>query len=113
MKVVKSILLGAAALALAAGSAFAAEDKKDPGFNALDKNNDGSISRTEAKGNPDLAKKFKEADKNGDGKLSRTEYLTVMTKKDLGTLKDKVTGGDKDKTSAAGSTAKPQEKPAK
>lgn len=86
--------LVAAALALAVGSVRAEDkigkDANDPGFNALDKDNDGYISRAEAMGNTNLAKKFKEADKNGDGKLSRTEYLTVMTKQDARTAKRRV-----------------------
>jgi len=37
--------------------------------------------------------------------LSRTEYLTVMTKKDLGKVKDKVAGSkDKDRNAATGSS---------
>src|ERR1051325_1069709 len=59
--------LVAAALALAVGGTYAEDkvgkDKNDPGFHALDKNKDGYISREEAKGNPALAAKFKEADK--------------------------------------------------
>ena len=96
MKLLKSMIVGAAALAVAAGSAYAqtkAKDGKkdsDPGFNVLDKDNDGAISQSEAAGNPELAKKFKEADKDGDGKLSRTEYLAVMTKSDARKAKDKV-----------------------
>lgn len=104
MKPFKTILL-ASALTLAAGSAFAEKAKADPGFNALDKNNDGWLTRTEAAKNPYLAKNFKAADKDGDGKLSRTEYLEVMTKKDLSSAKEKVTGH---KSAATGSS-----KPAK
>lgn len=107
MKVVKPLLIGASALALAVGYAFADKPANDPGFNKLDKNNDGYLSRTEAAKNPYLAKHFKEADKDGDGKLSRTEYLAVMTKKDLKTAKEKVTG-HKDQNAATGSS-----KPAK
>jgi Ca2+-binding EF-hand superfamily protein len=105
MKFAKAFLLGASALALGMGSAYAADKAKndDPGFNKLDKNNDGYLSRTEAAKNPYLAKRFKQADRNGDGKLSRTEYLTVMTKKDLGTAKNKVTG-NKDRSAATGSS---------
>jgi Ca2+-binding EF-hand superfamily protein len=102
----------AAALALAVGAAYAEDkigkDKNDPGFHALDKNKDGYISRAEAKGNPTLAGKFKEADKNGDGKLSRTEYLTAMTKQDATTAKNKAENAmdrNKDKRDAStGST---------
>jgi Ca2+-binding EF-hand superfamily protein len=93
MKLTRTLVI-ATGLALAAGSALADTDKSktDPGFNALDKNNDGYLTRTESARNPDLVKNFKTADKNGDGKLSRSEYLAVMTKKDLNTAKEKVTG---------------------
>jgi Ca2+-binding EF-hand superfamily protein len=108
-----SFFLVAAALALAVGASYAEDkvgkDAKDPGFNVLDKNNDGYISRTEAAGNPELAKKFKQADKNGDGKLSRTEYLAVMTKQDATTAKNKIKRAvdpDDKKPSGAGSTTK-------
>ena len=105
----------AAALALAVGAGYAADEhigkdksKNDPGFNALDKNHDGYLSRTEAAANPALAKKFKEADKNGDGKLSRAEYLAVKGKKDLNTAKEKVSKAlDKDKDTAASGSTKP------
>lgn len=107
--------LVAAALAIAVGSAYAEDkigkDEKDPGFNALDKNNDGWISRAEAKGNPQLAKKFKQADKNADGKLSRTEYLATMTAQDVGTAKQKVANAmdrkSDERRAASGSTAAP------
>jgi EF hand len=107
MRVAKPLLIGAIAAALGVGYAFAGKPAHDPGFNALDKNNDGYLSRTEAAKNPYLAKNFKKADKDGDGKLSRTEYLTAMTKKDLRTAKEKVTG-NKDQHAATGSS-----KPAK
>ena len=92
MRVAKPLVIGASALALAVGYAFADKPANDPGFNALDKNNDGYLSRTEAAKNPELRKHFKQADTNGDGKLSRTEYLAVMTKKDLHSAKEKITG---------------------
>ena len=107
-----TLLLGAVSAALAFGTAYGASNKdKDPGFNALDKDNNGYLSRTEAAGNPELLKKFKQADKNGDGKLSRTEYLTVMAKKDFNSVKQKVSGllhKDKGGSSSTGSSkAKP------
>ena len=109
MRVAKPLLIGASALTLAVGYAFADKPAKDPGFNTLDKNNDGYLTRTEAAANPFLAKNFKRADKDGDGKLSRTEYLSVMTKRDLRTAKEKVTGHkDQDGNAATGGT-----KPAK
>jgi len=102
MNIVKPLLI-ASALALAAGPAFAEKSKDDPGFNKLDRNNDGWLSRTEAAKNSYLRKNFKAADKDGDGKLSRTEYLQIMTKKDVSALKNKVTG-DKDRNAATGSS---------
>lgn len=112
MKFARTLLIAGSATALAFGSALAADQQAkakndDPGFNNLDKNHDGSLSRSEAAGNPYLAKRFKQADRNGDGKLSRTEYLTVMTKKDLSTLKEKVSGGKKQ--SATGGTQSKKE----
>jgi Ca2+-binding EF-hand superfamily protein len=110
MQLAKVMLVGISAFALGTG-ALAADKaksdkaKSDPGFNKLDANNDGYLSRTEAAKNPYLVKHFKEADKNADGKLSRTEYLTVMTKKDLKGVKDKVAGNkDKDRSAATGSS---------
>ncbi|TMG81301.1 MAG: hypothetical protein E6H77_01035 [Betaproteobacteria bacterium] len=114
MRLAQSLFfLVAAALALAVGAAYAddkvGKDQNDPGFHALDKNKDGYISRAEAKGNPTLSKKFKEADKNGDGKLSRAEYLAAMTKQDASTAKNKVENAierNKDKRDAGtGSTS--------
>ena len=105
--------LVAAALALAVGAAYAEDkigkDANDPGFHALDKNKDGYISPDEAKANPELYKKFKQADKNGDGKLSRFEYLEAMTKQDATTAKNKIErtiDPDEKKQSGAGSTTK-------
>jgi Ca2+-binding EF-hand superfamily protein len=83
-------IVSATALALAAAPAISADKDNDPGFNKLDKNNDGYITPAEAKANPHLAKNFKQADKNTDGKLNRAEYLWVMTKKDVGTATSKV-----------------------
>src|SRR5690349_11597110 len=127
MKLAQTLFfLVAAALALAVGSVNAADtaknkttspagdkigtDKNDPGFNVLDKNHDGYISRTEAAGNPALAKKFKDADRNNDGKLSRTEYLMTMTAQDASTAKKKVENAmdrhDDKKSSAGGTSSK-------
>ncbi|HTM62165.1 MAG TPA: EF-hand domain-containing protein [Burkholderiales bacterium] len=102
MKIVKPLLI-ASAIALAAGQAFAEKAKDDPGFNKLDRNNDGWLSRSEAMKNSYLRKNFKAADKDHDGKLSRTEYLEAMTKKDMASLKNKVTG-NKEQNAATGSS---------
>jgi Ca2+-binding EF-hand superfamily protein len=113
MKLAKSVMVGAAALALAVGSAYAADNKTarsdpEPGFNKLDKNNDGHLTRAEAAADKDLAKRFKEADRDGDGKLSRTEYLTVKAKKDANTAKEKV-GNAVDKVKEKNAEAKAKE----
>jgi len=115
MRLAQSLFfLVAAALAVAVGTAKAEDkigkDKNDPGFNALDKNNDGYISHAEALGNPNLSKNFKKADKNGDGKLSRSEYLTQATKQDAKTAERKVDNAvdkhqDKNRSAATGSSA--------
>lgn len=112
MRLAQSLFfLVAAALAVAVGTAKAEDkigkDEKDPGFNALDKNNDGYISRAEALANPNLSKNFKQADKNGDGKLSRAEYLEAMTAQDLSTAKKKVEHAvdHKDNKAASGSSS--------
>jgi Ca2+-binding EF-hand superfamily protein len=42
-------------------------------FKALDANNDGSISRDEAKSSDALSRRFNELDLNRDGKLSESE----------------------------------------
>jgi hypothetical protein len=92
MKFSKSVLV-ASAMALACGMAYAKDDKDEhKGFNDMDKNADGFITREEAKGNTELLGKWKEADSNNDGKLSRAEYLKLMAKKDATTVKDKVVG---------------------
>lgn len=105
MKVTRTLLIAGSTIALAVGSVFAADKQAktdDPGFNKLDRDADGQLSRAEAARNPYLVKRFKEADKDGDGKLSRTEYLTVMTKKDVGTVKKKATGEDRAKSDDPG-----------
>ena len=122
----KKLTLFAAAIALAAGSALAADKDKsakhdknvlekqqekggalnnETSFRVMDKNNDGYLSKAEAAGNPDLAKRFAEADGNKDGKLSRMEYLKIMAKIDTHNTANKVSKStDKDSKSAAGGT---------
>jgi Ca2+-binding EF-hand superfamily protein len=120
MKLTQAMFLGAA-FALA-GSAFAADKNHDgkqdknviqkqeekggalnneTSFRVLDKDRDGFLSRTEAAGNPDLAKRFKEADSNNDGKLSRVEYFKIMAKIDTHNSADKVSRKTDSKPNAA------------
>ena len=80
MKLARSTWLAVVSFTLAAGSAYAA-DKPRSGFDALDKNNDGVITKAEAKASPQLAKNFEAIDKNHDGKLTRTEYMASTVKK--------------------------------
>jgi hypothetical protein len=92
MKLVKSVLV-ASAMALACGGAFAADNaKENKGFNDMDKNADGKLTRAEAKGNKDLIARWKEADSNNDGVVTRAEYLKLMAKVDANKVKEKVTG---------------------
>ena len=42
-------------------------------FDALDGNHDGSLSRAEAKVNPDLMREFRVVDSNHNGRLSKEE----------------------------------------
>jgi Ca2+-binding EF-hand superfamily protein len=104
MKPAPTIILAIAAITI--GLAYAADDKKEPGFNVLDKNNDGYLTRTEAAGDSGLAKKFKDVDRNGDGKISRAEYLAVKTRQDVNTAKNKVEKAleKDDKPAASGAT---------
>ena len=84
----KTLLASAVAAAFALPlAATAADDKASAGatkpdggaeamFKALDKNNDGFMSREEVKGTPH-DKDFSKLDKNGDGKLSREEHAAA------------------------------------
>ena len=87
-------VLAAAAMALACGAAFAADNdnKAHKGFNDMDKNADGKLTRAEAKGNKELLSRWKEADTNNDGVLTRAEYLKLMAKVDANKVKEKVSG---------------------
>ena len=84
-------LLAAGALALATGAFAKDEGKEHKGFNDVDKNADGYITKQEANaaGRKDLIERWKEADTNNDGKLSRAEYLKLMAKDDAHKVGDK------------------------
>jgi Ca2+-binding EF-hand superfamily protein len=131
MKLVKTTVLVASVLALAVGSAWAADADKpmdsknndgklskkeaanasrsdESGFAKLDKNKDGYISRAEAKGEAELSKNFDKWDLNNDGKINRAEYLAAMAKEDTSNVakkvKSKVTGKE-DSTSGSSKPA--------
>jgi Ca2+-binding EF-hand superfamily protein len=91
MKPALFALTGFASLALLGAPLHAADNKDNdpPGFNELDRDNDGGITRSEAARNPTLAKRFSEADGDRDGKVTRAEYLKIMAAKDFNTLREK------------------------
>jgi Ca2+-binding EF-hand superfamily protein len=128
MKLGKFAVLAASSLALAVGSVWAADNAVDKnndgklskkeatnasrsdtsGFAKLDKNKDGYISKAEAKGETELSKNFDKWDLNNDGKINRAEYLAAMAKEDTGHAVDKVKGAvskDKDTSSSGGSSS--------
>jgi EF hand len=130
MKIARTLVLAASALALSAGSAWAADadkpmDNKNKdgklskteaanasrsdtsGFAKLDKNKDGYISRAEAKGEPELAKNFDKWDLNNDGKINRAEYLAAMAKEDTGRAVNKVKEKVGGKESSSGASTQP------
>ena len=80
----------------ASAGASASSNKSDGGaeamFKALDKDNDGNITKDEAKGTPH-DKDFAKLDKNKDGKLSREEHAAGVraTRATIGTAHDAVT----------------------
>jgi hypothetical protein len=86
MRNVTSLLIPAAIALAFSGAAQAAGDV--PGFNEMDKNSDGQLTRAEAQGNPKLADQFAQVDDNGDGNLSRAEYLAIMGRQDLYNLRE-------------------------
>lgn len=91
MHIPRSIFLAAAAAALAAGTAHAAGEAQSgntPGFNQMDRNNDGALTRSEASRHAKLIDQFAQVDDDGDGRLSRAEYLQIMARQDLHTLRD-------------------------
>jgi hypothetical protein len=109
MRLAKS-LLAAAAMAMACGAAYAADGKERKGFNDMDTNDDGKLSRAEAAGNETLVAKWKELDTDNDNHLSRTEYLTEMTRQDVAKVRERVSriGGSTEREGAAtGATAQP------
>jgi hyperosmotically inducible protein len=58
----------------AAGAAALAQPV---GFDTLDRNRDGFVSRVEAAGAPEIARRFAQFDNNRDRLLSRDEYLAA------------------------------------
>jgi hypothetical protein len=59
-----------------------------PDFSALDKNRDGSLSRQEANGDREIAKRFAHFDVDNDGKLSLAEYVAAKEDNERRVLRD-------------------------
>jgi osmotically-inducible protein OsmY len=79
-----SMVLGGASTFAAAQPASAEVGGSMPrsDFLALDRNRDGYISRVEANGDREIAKRFAQFDTDGDGRLSEGEY--ILAKEDNG-----------------------------
>lgn len=70
----KSLITVVSATLLSA-AAFAGGDKTTATFDALDKNADQQISKTEAAADKHVSEWFSKVDTNGDGYLSKSEYM--------------------------------------
>jgi hyperosmotically inducible protein len=57
-------------------------------FVALDKNKDGYLSKLEAAGDREIAKRFSSFDADGDGRLSEAEYVYAKQDNDRRVLRD-------------------------
>jgi Ca2+-binding EF-hand superfamily protein len=75
------------------------------GFNEMDKNNDGKLSRAEAARNRELLSKWNELDRDNDGSLSRTEYLREMARQDTNKVKERASGATQSTKGSASDNA--------
>jgi hyperosmotically inducible protein len=78
------LLVNAVALAQAPGEPPA----KNPDFVSLDRNRDGFISKLEAAGDPEIAKRFGVFDTDNDGRLSEAEYAAAREDNDKRAVRD-------------------------
>jgi hypothetical protein len=105
-------MLGVAVFVLAVGSAWAADKSADEKnetavsnparpeprtFAELDKNNNGFISKAEARADPELARDFDKFDLNHDGKLNRAEFRAARGQEEFSPGTKKITGKGKEK----------------
>ncbi|MGH8704478.1 MAG: BON domain-containing protein [Burkholderiales bacterium] len=83
----KTLLIFALASACVA-TAWAQKGSGNAAFDALDKNEDGSLSRAETAGERELAKRFAKFDADKDGRLNLDEYLKAIQDNDRRVLAD-------------------------
>jgi osmotically-inducible protein OsmY len=76
------------AMILVFSAAAWAQKTGNRAFDALDKNQDGYLSRQEAAGDKELAKRFAKFDANKDGRLDLDEYLKAGQDNDARVLAD-------------------------
>jgi osmotically-inducible protein OsmY len=62
---------------LAASAAVGAQPQQPQQFSALDRNQDGYLSRLEAAAEPEIARRFAQFDADKDRRLSHAEYLAA------------------------------------
>ena len=75
-------LLTVIVLGMAAGAAFAVNDKA--GFDAADSNSDGAITRGEAASFAALEQRFDSADANNNGLIELDEYKQIEMTEEKG-----------------------------
>jgi hypothetical protein len=61
-------------------SAGASNGQGQQGWDDLDTDKDGAISKAESAANPGLSQIFSQADSDGDGKLTQEEYKAFVVK---------------------------------
>lgn len=82
-------LLAVAMIAALASSAWAQKSKSgNSGFDAIDKNRDGYLSKEEVAGDKELAKRFTKFDADKDGRLNVEEFIKANKDNDERVLAD-------------------------
>jgi|CXWL01.1.fsa_nt_gi hyperosmotically inducible protein len=82
-------ILAAALIAVFASTAWAQKSKSgNSAFDAMDKNRDGGLSKEEAAGDKELAKRFARFDADKDGRLNVDEFIKANQDNDKRVLAD-------------------------
>jgi hypothetical protein len=82
-------LVASALIALFATAAWAQKHPSgNPGFDSLDKNRDGFLSKEEIAGNKELAKRYARFDADKDGRWNVDEYIKAYRDNDERALAD-------------------------